>query len=360
MAAWNFSEGTGTTAADSSGNGHDATITGGALWIMADLPLTPTPPFEGFTITIIGGLDLTVPDVPGGLEITGTASFRVNASAGSLQLNVNGMVNLAPLGNALDLEGVVHFDLGPEPYTDPTPEFYGIFVLQTGQLFNTLSSIGLNVNGLAVLRFNTTTSNIPIDLPIPNSDPTQPETLQSFVIDATSVSLEIQGDINFQLLGTQWFGLDGTFDAIFQDPNNQPELDVLLNGQLIIGPPSAPIVEFDTTGFLRLWSGGVRQFLITFDASESGPGERRPQFDRADQPAHGQAGQQPVSVRAEHLGAGGQLHRAGPDLVGPGPHGDFLGLDDQHPGGCARAQRQYGARGVVHGGRRQRRVRARQ
>ncbi len=156
MAAWNFSEGTGTTAADSSGNGHDATITGGALWIMADLPLTPTPPFEGFTITIIGGLDLTVPDVPGGLELTGTASFRVNASAGSLQLNVSGMVNLAPLGNALDLEGVVHFDLGPEPYTDPTPEFYRIFVLQTGQLFNTLSSIGFNVNGLAVLRFDTT------------------------------------------------------------------------------------------------------------------------------------------------------------------------------------------------------------
>ncbi len=257
LAAWNFSEGTGTTAADSSGNGHDATITGGTLWITADLPLTPTPPFEGFTITITGGLDLTVPDVPGGLEITGTASFRVNASAGSLQLNVSGMVNLAPLGNALDLEGVVHFDLGPEPYTDPTPEFYGIFVLQTGQLFNTLSSIGLNVNGLAVLRFNTTTSNIPIDLPIPNSDPTQPETLQSFVIDATSVSLEIQGDINFQLQGTQWFGLDATFDAIFEDPNNQPELDVLLNGQLIIGPPSAAIVEFDTTGFLRLWSAGL-------------------------------------------------------------------------------------------------------
>ena len=270
LAAWNFSEGTGTTAADSSGNGHDATINGGAQWISADLPLTPTPPFEGFTITISGGLDLTIPDVPGGLEITGTASFRVDASAGSLQLNVSGMVDLAPLGNALDLEGVVHFDLGPEPYTNPTPEFYGIFVLQTGQLFNTLSSIGLNVNGMAVLRFNTTSSNIPIDLPIPNSDPTQPATLQSFVIQADAVSLMIEGDINFQLGGTQWFGLNGTFDAIFQDPNNQPELDILLNASLIIGPPSSPIVEFDSTGFLRLWSGGVAaQFLITFDASES-------------------------------------------------------------------------------------------
>ena len=270
LAAWNFSEGTGTTAADSSGNGHDATINGGAQWITATLPTIPTPPFEGFTITISGGLDLTIPDVPGGLEITGTASFRVDASAGSLQLNVSGMVDLAPLGNALDLEGVVHFDLGPEPYTNPTPEFYGIFVLQTGQLFNTLSSIGLNVNGMAVLRFNTTSSNIPIDLPIPNSDPTQPATLQNFVIQADAVSLMIQGDINFQLQGTQWFGLSGTFDAIFQDPNNQPELDILENASLIIGPPNSPIVEFDTTGFLRLWSGGVAaQFLITFDAQDS-------------------------------------------------------------------------------------------
>ncbi len=270
LAAWNFSEGTGTTAADSSGNGHDATINGGTRWITATLPTIPTPPFEGFTITISGGIDLTVPDVPGGLKITGTASFRVDASAGSLQLNVSGMVDLAPLGNALDLEGVVHFDLGPEPYSDPKPEFYGIFVLQTGQLFNTLSSIGLNVNGMAVLRFNTTSSDIPIDLPIPNSDPTQPATLQNFVIQADAVSLMIQGDVNFQLQGTQWFGLSGTFDAIFQDPNNQPELDILENASLIIGPPDSPIVEFDTTGFLRLWSGGVAaQFLITFDARDS-------------------------------------------------------------------------------------------
>ncbi|MGP0063987.1 MAG: beta strand repeat-containing protein, partial [Isosphaeraceae bacterium] len=270
LAVWNFSEGTGTTAADSSGNGHDATINGGTQWITATLPTIPTPAFEGFTITISGGIDLTVPDVPGGLEITGTASFRVDASAGSLQLNVSGMVDLAPLGNALDLEGVVHFDLGPEPYSDPKPEFYGIFVLQTGQLFNTLSRIGLNVNGMAVLRFNTTPSDIPIDLPIPNSDPTQPASLQSFVIQADAVSLMIQGDVNFQLQGTQWFGLSGTFDAIFQDPNNQPELDILENASLIIGPPDSPIVEFDTTGFLRLWSGGVAaQFLVTFDAQDS-------------------------------------------------------------------------------------------
>ena len=105
----------GTIAADSSGNKHDATISGGAQWISATLPTIPTPPFEGFTITISGGLLLTLPDVPGDVLITGSASFRVDASAGSLQLNVNGMVDLDPIGNALDLEGVMHFDLGAEP-----------------------------------------------------------------------------------------------------------------------------------------------------------------------------------------------------------------------------------------------------
>ena len=75
-------------------------------------------------------------------------------------------------------------------------------MLQTGQLFNSLSSLGLNVNGMAVLRFNTTSSDIPIDLPIPNNDPTQPAMIQSFVIQADAVSLMIQGDINFQLQGT--------------------------------------------------------------------------------------------------------------------------------------------------------------
>jgi hypothetical protein len=270
LAAWNFSEGMGTTAGDSSENSDSATISGGAQWISATLPTIPSPAFEGFTITITGGLDLTVPDVPGDILITGTASFRVDAAAGSLQLNVSGMADIDPIGNALDLEGYVHFDLGAEPYTDPTPEFYGIFALQTGQLFNTLSSVGLNVDGIAVLRFNTTSTTIPIDLPIPSSDPTQPAAIQSFEIQADSVSLMIQGDINFQLQGTQWFGLDGTFDAIFQDPNNEPELDVLLNASLIIGPPSAPVVEFDTTGFLRLWNAGLAaQFQINFDAQDS-------------------------------------------------------------------------------------------
>ena len=119
LADWNFNEGAGTTAADSSGNQHTATIEGGTQWAPTIVTTAPTPPFLGFTITITGGIDLTVPDVPGGLSITGDASFRVDISAASLQLNINGMVNLDPIGNALDLEGVMHFDLGSEPLTNP-------------------------------------------------------------------------------------------------------------------------------------------------------------------------------------------------------------------------------------------------
>jgi hypothetical protein len=270
LADWNFNEGTGATANDSSGNMHTATINVGATWALTVVNPTPTPPFLGFTITISGGIDLTIPDVPGAISITGSASFRVDVSAASLQLNVTGMADIDPLGNALDLEGVTHFDLGSEPFTNPQPEFYGIFVLQTGQLFNALSSYGLNVAGMAVLRFNTTSSNTPLDLPIPNADPTQPATVQDFVIEADSVSLMVQGNINFTLGGQTWFALSGTFDAIFQDPNNQPQLDILLDAYLDIGPSTAPIVQFDANGFLQLWSGGIAATInVTFDSSAS-------------------------------------------------------------------------------------------
>ena len=264
LAAWDFNEQGGTTAPDSSGNGHDATVSGGDQWITASLPTIPTPPFLGFTITLSGGIDLSVPGVPAGLEITGTASFRVDASAASLQLNVTGMVNVSPLGNALDLEGVMHFDLGAQPFTNPQPEFYGIFVLQTGQIFNDLSSYGLNVDGLAVLRFNTTANTITMDLPIPNADPSQPATIQHFQIDPETVSVMIQGNVSFQLPGQSqpWFTLDGSFDAIFQDQNNQPQLDVLFSAYLAIGPTSAPLVELVTQGFLQISSGGVAGELL--------------------------------------------------------------------------------------------------
>ena len=105
--------------------------------------------------------------MPADILITGNASFRVDVNNASLQLNVNGMMDINPLGNALDVVGEMHFDLGSQPYTNPQPEYYGIFVLQTGQLFNALSSYGLNVNGLAVFRFNTTASPVTMDLAIP-------------------------------------------------------------------------------------------------------------------------------------------------------------------------------------------------
>ena len=38
----------------------------------------------------------------------------------------------------------------------------------------------------------------------------------------------------------------------------------------MIGPANAPIVEFDTTGFLRIWSGGVAaQIQVNFDLNAS-------------------------------------------------------------------------------------------
>ena len=101
-----------------------------------------------------------------------------------------------------------------------------------------------------------------LDLPIPNADPTQPETIQHFSIDPQTVSLMVQGDINFQLSGQQWFGLDGTFDAIFKVSAGGPVLDVLFDAYLVVGSTSAPLIELNTEGFLRISSGGVAGELL--------------------------------------------------------------------------------------------------
>ena len=124
LADWNFNEASGTTAADSSGNQHVATISGGATWIPTVVTAPPAAPFLGFTITISGGIDLSLRSyhVPADILVTGDASFRVDVNNASLQININGMMDINPLGNALDLEGVLHFDLGSEPYTNPQPE----------------------------------------------------------------------------------------------------------------------------------------------------------------------------------------------------------------------------------------------
>ena len=149
LADWAFTEGQGNSTADTSGNGNTLTFVGSPAWSQS--------PASSLTITITGGVDLTIPDLPGGpdLSINGTASFHINLNQGTLDLNVDGTASLAPIGNFLTLDGTVHFDppiAGANGVMTP-PDIYGIFAVTIPQN-SELSSLGITLNALTVLRFN--------------------------------------------------------------------------------------------------------------------------------------------------------------------------------------------------------------
>jgi hypothetical protein len=104
------------------------TFIGNPTW---ELTMVNTPTqgsSNAFTVTASGEVDLTLPDLPGALTIEGSATFTINPSQSSLDLSLNGSVNLDPLGNLIGLAGNVHFD-----DKTGTPELYGIFARSTSR-----------------------------------------------------------------------------------------------------------------------------------------------------------------------------------------------------------------------------------
>jgi len=204
------------------------------------LTLINVPPpgsFTSFTITVNGEVDLTLPGLPGALVIAGSAVFNVNTSQSSLDLSVLGSVNLDPLGNLIGLAGKVHFDVA-----NGTPELYGIFALQTGQL-SQLQQLGINVAGIAVLRFNTTGQDVGQTLQIPGQ-----ASSTNFTLPHSSVSLVVNGEADFQRNGPAVVRDQGGAGRLFHPREGRPECR----------PPDAP---------------GLRR----------GDPDHRP-FDRADRP----------------------------------------------------------------------------
>ncbi len=251
VADWQFSEGNGAIASDSSGNGHTATLNGNPTWTTTIVNPPAPPAFSTFTITVTGEVDLTLPDLPGQLAIAGSAVFVASASNSSLDMTVQGTVDLDPLGNLVGLAGKVHFD-----DSGGTPKLYGIFALQTGQL-SQLQQLGIDVAGTAVLRFNTTNQNISEPLQIPGQ-----ATSTTYTLPQDSVSLMVVGSADFQRNGSDWFSLDGELDAYFSFTTDatgtvRPLLQVYVGGNLLIGPATSPTADFTATGFLQISDAGV-------------------------------------------------------------------------------------------------------
>ncbi len=253
VAEWDFTEDQGTTVADSSGNGHTLALIGSPTW--------PVAAASTFTITISGGVNLTIPHLPAALTVTGTATFVISPDQGTLDLNVNGTAGISPLGNLLGLDGTVHF--GPTN-GDGTPDIYGAFAVQPSQL-SQLQSLGLNVSGIAIFRFNLSDLNEPVTLQVPG----QPSP-ERFVLPADSTSLMVQGSAGFELQGQDWFQIDGEVDLYFGASSAGATFYAYVSGDLVIGPASSPFVEFATTGFLEISSQGLAAaFDVTLAGSQA-------------------------------------------------------------------------------------------
>jgi hypothetical protein len=250
VADWTFDEGQGTTASDSSGNNNTATLEGNPQWTTTVVNPPAPPAFGSFSITITGGVDLTLKGLPGGLSVVGSAVFLISPSQNALDLTVNGTVNLDPVGNLLQLGGHLHYD-----DATGTPEIYGGFALQTGQL-SQLQQLGINVAGTAVLLFNSTSQTIPNQtIALPD------KSTRTYSLPAQSVSLQINGSADFQRGGQDWFSLTGQLDAFFTFTTDaagvHPELQIDFIGMMLAGPATSPYVSLSGSGYLQLSDAGI-------------------------------------------------------------------------------------------------------
>ena len=158
----------------------------------------------------------------------------------------------------------------------------------------------------------------------------------------------VQGDINFQLNGQQWFGLDGAFDAVFEVSNNQPVLDVLFNAYLVIGSTSAPLIELNTEGFLQISSGGVAGELLASATLSPNVTQALAAEGLNLAPTDPETGM-PVTdsfkLELNTIRRGGQVHAPFAHVVRPGPAAITGKLLDRHSGGPAQPRRQPGLNG---------------
>lgn len=267
IALWEFNEGQGTTAADSSGKGNDATLEGSPTWEQTVISPLRSGPFSGFTIIIYGGADLTVPGLPVDVSVQGKATLTADITDAAVDLSVTGTADIQPIGVGIGLAGFVHFDFAKNSDGSLTPELYGALVIQPSGL-GQLQSIGLNIeDAYAFIRFSSTQDDHSTDVQLPN------ETTTTHVwIPAHSGSLVVNGTAGFVIAGTQLFQIHGELDAYFNydQGTNDFELDALLSASLILGPASAPVVTFMADGFLQFSTKGVAgEISLTYDAKDS-------------------------------------------------------------------------------------------
>jgi len=230
-----------------------------------DVTGTASNPATSFTINVTGEVDLTLPDLPGALQIVGSASFTASTTQVDFDFTLKGQVNLDPVGNLIDLYGDVHFEVDND-----VPELWGIFVLTTGDL-SELSKLGLDLSGTAILEFNTTGQNQTENITL-----TGDATPTAYTLPADSVSLAVTGSASFEINNNTLFSIeDLNLQAYFSFTTDSsgdvhPLLDIYLAGTIDIGPTSAPYLQFSTADFLQASDAGLAaEFNITLESSST-------------------------------------------------------------------------------------------
>ena len=166
-------------------------------------------PYGTLTIYVGGEVDLgtTVAGQALGLQIIGSATFTAGQNPAtqdySLDLKLDGQVNLQPLGNALDIAGDLTLDFGN---ANTAPYLYGALLAEPGEMFSQLQNFGLSVSGYALLSLNTDSVDHAVTLTVPGQS--SPVTIP---VAHQSISVEVTGAADFKQGGTDWFSIDGTF-----------------------------------------------------------------------------------------------------------------------------------------------------
>src|SRR5690606_28021937 len=163
-------------------------------------PETPPTGLEQLSLTITGAWELGLPDMPA-VTVEGSVRFDLALNAPSLRTVVEGNANVIGLGDVVSVAGDMELFFG----ADDTVELIGVIALAPGDL-TILKSQGLDFDGVAVLRFNTTAEDVTRELTLPAEG-----TPRSFAVPAASAGLLLDGGMSFSLLGVEAYRMDGVF-----------------------------------------------------------------------------------------------------------------------------------------------------
>lgn len=218
----------------------------------------PAAPFEQFTIRLEGGARMEIAGIPG-FVLEGSVAFEVALNAPSLHIIVDGRAALPGLGDVVGLAGDFRMFFGE----DETIELAGILALTPAD-FSQLESIGVTMDAVALLRFNTTSEAIDYTLTIAGQS--EPRT---FTVAAGEASILVEGVLGLAPAGIELFRLGGLFSMTFSEYG----FDVIAAAELTAGPMAAPLLRFNASGYLHLEVNGIvpgmaAQLTLELDADD--------------------------------------------------------------------------------------------